>query len=110
MTILGLVAYYRGEAAAANEQLAEVAVHLRELSLLPELWQVLRVRQWCVSRLGGPASVAEELEREVERLLTVMAATLRPADVAVFLLNKWTVRESPAAGRDQGADRAPGTG
>jgi CHAT domain-containing protein len=91
--VLGLVTYYQGEAAAANEILGEAAAQLRELGLLPELWQVIRARQWCVSRLGGPVGLAEELGREVERLLALMAETLRPNDMAVFLLNKWTVRE-----------------
>lgn len=91
--LLGMVAYYEGDYEVADRVFAEVEPHLEALGLRPEHWQVLRFREWCALRRGLPPLEAERLGRRAEELLAAIAGTLRPADMAIFLLNKWTARE-----------------
>ena len=90
----GLVEYYRGDWARAEERLEGALARAREMDLKPELWQILRVLTWSRARLGrqDPA-----LAVQADALLGVMTDSLRGAQRAIFLLNKWTADEEALA-------------
>lgn len=68
------------------------AVDLTELSLMPELWQVVHLRARCLEHVGRSAEAAG-LSETAERLLLRMSHSLDGSDRAIFLLNKATVEE-----------------
>lgn len=87
----GLLAYYAGDPARAEQILAATCPALETLALKPELWLALRVLDWCAARLGRPEEVRRSLIRATESLLEDMTTSMSAADRAIYLLNKWTV-------------------
>jgi hypothetical protein len=97
--LAGMIAHDQGDFASADRIFSEVCPHLQQRGLRPELWQALRFRRWCGVRLGRPVPELNGLAAQAQSLVQDMAATLSPAERAVYLLNKWTVEEK-ALGAD----------
>ncbi len=94
-----LLAYYRGNAAAAEHELRAAHDACTEMGLVPELYEVRRYLGWCWAKLGRSEKERQELARDTEALLNQLAGSLSGADRAVYLLNKWTVEEEALAGK-----------
>lgn len=92
------LAYYQGEYRQAEVLLGRSLAGLRELDLLPELWQAQRLLGWCMAKLGAPQNARGALAEETSRLLGEMTDSLPQEERAVFLLNKWTAEEENIAG------------
>jgi hypothetical protein len=102
----GMSSYYRGreqsgasagEAAEtyrlAERELAGACERLEELGLKQELWQALRMLNWCHVRLGrGEAEIRRAAER-ADALLSEMTLSLPAAERFLFLIDKWTFDE-----------------
>jgi tetratricopeptide (TPR) repeat protein len=95
----GMIAYYAGSYAAALRLLDQVTTGFRQLRLVPDLWQALRLKGWCLTRLGGYDETGIATREEADRLLVVMTNSLRPIDRPVFLINKWSQQEELLAGQ-----------
>jgi CHAT domain-containing protein len=93
----GLLAYYMDDFRQAEKILTEAQTELRRMHLLPELWQLQRVLQWSLVKLGADEAMQEELATENARLLGIIADSLESDDRAFFLLNKWTAEEEELA-------------
>jgi tetratricopeptide (TPR) repeat protein len=91
------IGYYDGAFARAALQLDTVIEALRAMQLLPELWQALRIKGWCLTRLGHGGVTAAQVHDEADELLATIAESLRPVDRPVFLLNKWSQQEEALA-------------
>lgn len=99
--LAGMVAYDGGDYRAAARLFAEICPHLEERGLKPDLWQALRFRGWCAARLGAAPEAQRELDRRVQAVTDELAASLAPAERAIWLLNKWTAEERFLAGASE---------
>ena len=88
----GLLALACGDLRVAASYFERAERRLTEMSLRPELWQVLHLRARCLNQLGLDDEAAQLVET-AEELLSGIAGTLEGDDRTVFLLNKATVEE-----------------
>ncbi len=89
-TLEGMMAYYQNEIKKAERLLRQSLLHLREMGLVPELWQAQRMLGWCWAKLGVSKSRRQRLTEENQQLLSQMTKSLPTAYQSIFLLNKWT--------------------
>jgi CHAT domain-containing protein len=94
----GMIAYYQGEVKKAEQLLRHSLSSLVEMGLLPEIWQVQRMLNWCWVRLGIPKNKRQGLVTENQQLLAQLTASLPTNYQSIFLLNKWTEDEEFIAG------------
>lgn len=87
-----MLAYYEGNYDLALDGLLEARPVLRQLGVKPELWQALRFVEWCYERLGRHTE-ADTTAREAAVVLSALSGSLKGAELAMFLLNKWTAAE-----------------
>lgn len=87
-----MLAYYEGNYAEALVGLCALCPYLREMGLKPDLWQVLRFLEWTLIRLGR-TSEADAVSQDAAKVLEAITQSLSGADLALFLLNKWTVAD-----------------
>jgi CHAT domain-containing protein len=96
MLLQGMVEYYKGNLSTASAYLQQVSETARELGVIHDCWQALRVIGWIGERMKD-SGVAENARRESDRLLEQMASSLQGSDRPLFLLNKWTEEEERLA-------------
>jgi CHAT domain-containing protein len=88
-----LVAYAERDHRRAARLLEAVSPLFERLGLKPDLWQALRLRTWCAGQLPADEVERAALEQRTRDLVEEMARSLPPAQMAVYLLNKWTIEE-----------------
>ena len=91
--------YYRAHLEPAEALFNSSAARLRELGLVPELWQVQRFLVWCRIRLNRPEEEIRKLTEQTQELLDQMSDQMPSRDQTLFLLNKWTTEEEFIAGQ-----------
>lgn len=91
--------YYRADLEQAEALFSTSAARLRELGLIPELWQAQRFLTWCWIRLNGPEEEIRNLTEQTQELLDQMSGQMPSRDQTLFLLNKWTTEEEFIAGQ-----------
>jgi hypothetical protein len=91
--------YYQADLEQAEALFNASAARLRELDLIPELWQVQRFLVWCWIRLNRPEQEIRKLTEQTQELLNQMSDQMPSRDQALFLLNKWTTEEELIAGQ-----------
>jgi tetratricopeptide (TPR) repeat protein len=97
--LTALVGYYSGAVAPALDLIDKTTVALRSMRLVPDLWQALRIKGWCLSRLGDAGERAFQVREEADALLLTITNFLRPIDRPIFLINKWSQKEELLAGQ-----------
>lgn len=91
--------YYRADLEQAEALFNASAARLRELGLVPELWQVQRFLVWCWIRLNRPEEEIRKLTEQTQELLNKMSDQMLSRDQTLFLLNKWSTEEEFIAGQ-----------
>jgi CHAT domain-containing protein len=97
--LAGMVAYSARDYRNADRIFAEVCPHFERLKLLPELWQALRLREWCALRQGVRNSELAELHEQVKNCRDQLANSLAAVDRAIWGLNQWMDEERDLADR-----------
>lgn len=96
MLLQGIIEYYKGNLSTASANLQQVSETARELGVVHDRWQALRVLGWIAERTND-SGAAENARKEADQLLEQMASSLQGPDRPVFLLNKWTEEEERLA-------------
>ena len=89
----GEAVWHAGRFHGARQILDEAVAEFDRIGAAPEAWQAVRYLAACADRLGLPAGEQDRLTADSDGRLDRLSASLSPAELRTYLLNKWTVQE-----------------
>lgn len=92
----GILSYYENRLSHSEQLLCEAAQAAKELGLVHDHWQILRVLGW-ISERSQDIARTDDARAAAAELLRRMSLSLDDIQRPIFLLNKWTEEEERLA-------------